>query len=43
MPITKIRLKSKRVSIVIPTLNEERNVGKVIRGVKRQLTATTTR
>ena len=37
MPITKIRLKSERVSIVIPTLNEERNVGKVIRGVERQL------
>ncbi len=37
MPLTKKRVKGKQVSIVIPTLNEEMNIGEVIRGVKHQL------
>jgi glycosyltransferase involved in cell wall biosynthesis len=37
MPLPIKRAKAERISIVIPTLNEERNVGRVIRGVKKQL------
>jgi len=37
MPISARRLGGKRVSIVIPTLNEGRNIGEVIRGVEKQL------
>ncbi len=37
MPIPENRAGGKRISVVIPTLNEGRNIGEVIRGVRRQL------
>ncbi len=37
MPVPGKRARGKRVSVVIPTLNEGGNIAKVIRGVRRQL------
>jgi glycosyltransferase involved in cell wall biosynthesis len=37
MPASEKRANGKLVSVVIPTLDEEKNIGKVIRGVRSQL------